>query len=378
MSNWQMRNAGLRANALMHGSDTRRRTRVGGGRRLPNTIAFARPVKLDNSFNAEDVMTISGKMLSFVAFMAAIAPAAYAADADKAWPDRTVRIITGSAGGPPDAVARTLADEFAKRWKKSVIVENRPGADFIIAARGLLEAQDGHTLLLVPQGVFTVNPLLYGTLPYDPERDFAPISLAAEDFLCVAAAPSPGVNSLSELVKLAASKPGELSAYALPPGLAWLAFQKRAGISTTLVPYKAPTGALMDLSADRIHVALLPLGVARGQAEAGKIKILAVTNAVRAEAAPEIPTVAEAGYPDLTLGGLLGLFGPKDMPHALQERIASEVHDILKEPEAKKRLINLGLRTLGTTPAEFRSVLDEERAKWAAIARALDIKPKRQ
>jgi tripartite-type tricarboxylate transporter receptor subunit TctC len=118
--------------------------------------------------------------------------------------------------------------------------------------------------------------------------------------------------------------------------------------------------------------------VARGQAEAGKIKILAVTNAVRAEAAPEIPTVAEAGYPDLTLGGLLGLFGPKDMPHALQERIASEVHDILKEREAKKRLINLGLRTLGTTPAEFRSVLDEERAKWAAIARALDIKPKRQ
>ena len=231
------------------------------------------------------------RMLSFMALMAAAAPAVSAADADKAWPDRTVRIITGSAGGPPDAVARTLADDFAKRWKKSVIVENRPGADFIIAVRGLLEAQDGHTLLFAPQGVLTVNPLLHGTLPYDPERDFAPISLAVEDFLCVAAAPSLGVNSLSELVKLAAAKPGELNVYVAPgsPHLAWLAFQKRAGISTTFVPYKAPAPALMDLSAGRIHVAVMPLAVVRGQAEAGAVKVLAVTNAVRAEAAPEDP-----------------------------------------------------------------------------------------
>jgi hypothetical protein len=181
-----------------------------------DAAAFAGSVKLDNSFKAKDAMTIWGKMLSFVAFMAAITPAVDAADADQAWPDRTVRIITGSAGGPPDAAARTLADDFAKRWKKSVIVENRPGADFIIAVRGLLEAQDGHTLLLAPLSVLTVNPLLHGTLPYDPERDFAPISIAVEDFLCVAAAPSLGVNSLSELVKLAATKPGELNAYAVP------------------------------------------------------------------------------------------------------------------------------------------------------------------
>ena len=133
----------------------------------------------------------------------------------------------------------------------------------------------------------------------------------------------------------------------------------------------------MDLSAGRIHVAVMPLAVVRGQAEAGAVKVLAVTNAVRAEAAPGIPTVAEAGYPDLTLGGLLGLFGPKDMSPALQERIASEVREILKEPEVEKRLINLGIRPRGTTPVEFRSVLDEERAKWTAIARANDIKPKR-
>lgn len=325
-------------------------------------------------------MAISIKTISFVAFMVAISPAVSAADADKIWPDRTVRIMTGSAGSSPDAVARTLADAFAKRWKQPVIVENRAGGDLILLVRGFLEAQDGHTLLLAPTGVLTVHPLLHGTLPYDPERDFAPISIPVEDFLCVAAAPSLGVNSLEELVKLAAAKPGKLNAYAVPggPHLAWLAFQKRAGISTTLVPYKAVTGALMDLSASRIHVAVMPFAPVRGQAEAGAVKVLAVTNAVRAEAVPEIPTVAEAGYPDFTFGGLLGLFGPKDMPPALQERIASEVRDALNDAEVSKRLTNLGLRPLGTTPAEFRSVLDEQRAKWAAIARAHDIKPKRQ
>jgi tripartite-type tricarboxylate transporter receptor subunit TctC len=321
------------------------------------------------------------KALCFVAFMAAIAPAVCAADADKAWPERTVRIITATPGSSPDVVARSLADVLRKRWKQPVIVENRSaGADMILVARGFLEAQDGHALLLAPHSLLTVNPLLHATLPYDPERDFTPISLVVDDFLCVEAAPSLGVNSLNELVKLAATKPGELNSYAVPgaPHLAWLAFQKRAGISTTFVGYSRGQGMMLDLTAGLLHVAVFPLASARGQAEAGKIKILAVSNAVRAEAAPEIPTVAEAGYPDFTFGGLLGLFGPKDMPPALQERLASEVREALKEAEVIKRLTNLGLRPYGTTPAEFRSVLDEQRAKWAAIARAHDIKPQRQ
>jgi tripartite-type tricarboxylate transporter receptor subunit TctC len=319
------------------------------------------------------------KALSCVALMAAIAPAVSAADADKAWPDRTVRIVTAPAGSSPDAVARALAEVFRKRWRRPVIVENRSsGADMILVARAFLEAKDGHTLLMAPHSVLTVNPLLHATLPYDPERDFAPISLVVEDFLCVAAAPSLGVSSLEELVKLAATKPGELNAHAVPgaPHLAWLAFQKRAGISTTFVRYNLGTGLMLDLSAGLLHVAVLPFAMARGQAEAGKIRILAVTNAVRPGAAPEIPTVAEAGYPDFTLGGLLGLFGPKDMPAALQERIASELREALQGAEVIKRLTNLGLRPRGTTPAEFHSVLDEQRAKWAAIASAHDIKPR--
>lgn len=326
-------------------------------------------------------MSISFKVLCVMALLAAASgPAAYAADTDKEWPNRTVRIMTGPAGSSPDAVARTLADAFSRRWNQPVIVENRAGADHILAVQGFLEAQDEHTLLFTTHSTLTVNPLLHARLPYDPERDFAPISLAVEDFLCVAAAPSLRVNSLEGLVKLAATKPGELNAYTVPgsPHLSWLAFQKRAGISTVFVPYKAPTGALSDLSQGRIHVAVIPFAVVRGQAEADQIKVLAVTNAERTPAAPEIPTVGEAGYPDFTFGGLLGLFGRKEMAPALQERIAAEMRDILNDLEVRKRLTNLGLLIRGTSPAEFRSLIDEQRAKWSALARAHDIKPKGQ
>jgi tripartite-type tricarboxylate transporter receptor subunit TctC len=325
-------------------------------------------------------MSILAKMLHAVLLVAAAVPHVHAADTHTTWPSGTVRIMTGPAGSSPDAVARTLADAFSKRWKQSVVVENRAGADHILAARGFLDAQDGHTLLFTTHSVLTVNPVLHAKLPYDPERDFAPISLAVEDFLCVAAAPSLGVDSLSGLVKLASAKPGELNAYAVSgsPHLSWLAFQKRTGISTTFVPYKAPTGALTDVIAGRIHVAVMPFAIVRGQAAADGVKVLAVTNATRTPAAPEIPTVGEAGYPDFTFGGLLGLFGRTDMTPALQERIARDVREILNEPDVRKRLTNLGLLIRGTTPSEFRTVIGEQRAKWAALARAHGIRPRGQ
>jgi tripartite-type tricarboxylate transporter receptor subunit TctC len=221
--------------------------------------------------------------------------------------------------------------------------------------------------------------LLHGSLPYDPQKDFAPISLTVEDFLSVAVAPTLGVSSLKELVLLAAAKPGDLNYYAVPgsPYLSWLAFQKRAGISMVFVPYKAPAGALNDLSESRIHVMVTPLATVRGLAQSDKIKLLAVTNGTRAVAAPDVPTAGEAGYLDFTFAGLLGLFGPKDMPEALQERLSAEVRDILRESAMQQRLTNLGLLARGTTPGEFRAVIDAQRAKWAAIAQAHDIKPKR-
>jgi tripartite-type tricarboxylate transporter receptor subunit TctC len=293
------------------------------------------------------------------------------------WPERTVRIVTGGAGASSDATARTVAEGLAKLWSKAVIVENRAGADHILAVQEFLNSRDGHTLLFGTHSMFTVNPLLHAKLPYDPVHDVSAISLVVEDFLCVVTAPSLSINSLKELVPLARGKPGELNFFAVPgsPYLAFLAFQKRAGTAMTFVPYRTVAPALADLAEGRIQLAVLPLAAVLGQARAGKVKLLAVTNAVRSPAAPDAPTVAEAGFPDFTFGGLLGLYGPKHMTSELRERIASQVQALLREPDVKQRLTNLGLAVRGTSAAEFAAILDEQRAKWAAIAREHDIKP---
>jgi tripartite-type tricarboxylate transporter receptor subunit TctC len=293
------------------------------------------------------------------------------------WPQRTVRIITSGAGASSDAVARALADGLSKRWNKPVVVENRAGADHILAIQELVNSSDGHTLLFVTHSAFTVNPLLHAKLPYDPVHDVAPISLAVEDFLCVVAAPALLVNSLKDLVAVARTKPAELNYFAVPgsPHLAFLAFQKRADIAMTFVSYRTVVPAIADLSEGRIQLAVMPLAAALGQVKAGKLRLLAVTNSVRSPAAPEAPTAAEVGFPDFTFGGLLGLFAPKSMASEMRERIASEVKTILGQPEVNERLTNLGLVTRGTSAAEFAAILDEQRAKWAAIARAHGIKP---
>jgi tripartite-type tricarboxylate transporter receptor subunit TctC len=294
------------------------------------------------------------------------------------WPERTVRIVVPTApGGSIDTVARSIGDVLSKRWKQPVVIENRPGADGIIAAQGLLGARDGHTLLFTTHSTVTVVPLLR-EVPYDPMRDFAPISLVVEDFLTVVVAPSLPVNSLAELVSLVRAKPRELNAYAVPgsPHLAYLAFQKRAEIETTFVPYSNQTSALSDLSEGRIQIAVMPLAAVLGQVRAGRVKLLAVTNAVRSPAVPDADTVADAGFPEFTFGGLLGLFAPKETPAELRERIASDVRAVLEEPEVKQRLANVGLVARGTSALEFAKVLDEQRWKWAAIAHAHGIKPK--
>ena len=224
---------------------------------------------------------------------------------------------------------------FAKRWKQSVVVENRPGADTMLGTQAFRDARDDHVLLFTTHSTFTVMPLLHAKVPYDPIGDVKPISLVVEDFLGVVVTPELEIGSLSRNW-LASRNTRKLNFYAAPgaPYLAYLAFQKRAGMATTFVAYnKNPGWVISDLSEGRIHIAVLPLASVLGAVHAGKIKLLAVTNAIHTPAAPNVPTVARSGYPDFTFGGFLGLFASKDMPKHLQEQIASEVKVILDEPE---------------------------------------------
>ena len=297
-----------------------------------------------------------------------------------AWPERVVRLVTPTAaGGGSDAVARTLAEALGKRWNRAVVVDNRPGADGLIAIEAFLNARDGHTLLFSFSGVATVNMLLHDKLPYDPMRDLLPISPAVRDFVGVVAAPSAHIESLRDLVTVARAKPGALNYTTVPSGpyLAFLALQKRAGIELSFIAYRNPLGALPDLVEGRIQIAVLPLSPILGHVKAGSLKLLAVTNHQRAPAVPDVPTVAEAGYPDAAFDGILGLFAPKDMPSERRERLAREVRSGVEEPEVAERLRKLGYVPYATSPTDFAIWLEDQRVKWAALARAYGARPAR-
>jgi len=288
-----------------------------------------------------------------------------------AWPDRIVRIVTPTgAGGGSDTIARTFADKFSKRWGQAVVVENKPGADGLLAVADFLSARDGHTILFGFTSIVTVNPLLHDKLPYDPLRDIVPISPAVDDSIAVAASPSLGVNSLSELVDLARNKPNTLNYASVPGGghFGIVDFQRTTGIAMTFVPYRNPIASITDLMEGRIQIAIMPLSIVLSHALAGKLKLLAVASDKRAPAAPDVPTTAEVGAPRFRGLGGLGFFGPKDMPAAQRDFIAEEIAAIVSEPQIQERMINLGYSPRSAGPKEFEKMLTEQSAWYKSIA----------
>ena len=303
----------------------------------------------------------------------------------ESWPERTVRIVTPfNPGISVDVAARTLADALAKQWKQPVVVENRPGADTMIGTQAFLDMRDNHALLFTTHSTFTVIPLLRAKVPYDP-ADVKPISLAVEDFLSVVASPKLEIGSLSQFVEMARENPTKLNFYAVPgaPYLAYLAFQKRAGFATTFVAYNSPVSAISDLSEGRIHVAVMPLASVLGAVQAGKVKLLAVTNATRSPAVQDVPTVVEAGYPDFAFGGFLGCAKSEHTrAHPHIHPTSSEIippllvfwHTLNSSDKLTVWKVTRRV-TRGTSPAEFATLMDAQRVKWSAIAREHNIEP---
>ena len=289
----------------------------------------------------------------------------------QAWPDRIVRIVTPTgAGGGSDTIARTFAEIFSKRWGQAVVVENKPGADGILAVADFLSARDGHTILFGFTSIVTVNPLLHDKLPYDALRDIMPISLAVDDFMTVAASPSLGVSTLSELIDLARKKPDTLN-YASVPGGGYFGivdFQRANGIAMTFVPYRNPIASITDLMEGRIQIAIMPLSIVLSHAQAGKLKLLAVASDNRALAAPDVPTTAEMGAPRFKGLGGLGFFAPKDMPEKQRDFIAAEVATIVNQPQMQERMIMLGYSPHSAPPKEFETILAEQSAWYKSIA----------
>jgi tripartite-type tricarboxylate transporter receptor subunit TctC len=306
----------------------------------------------------------------------AISAGSVMAAAETKWPTRPVRfILTLGAGSGSDIGARLLADRLSQRWGQPVIVENRPGGDAIVAINAFVTAHDDHVLLFSPTSSFTAHVYLHDNLPYQPS-DLVPITRVSNTIITISVPASLNVNSLKELTTLARAEPGKLNWAGVTGALdfvfaGWL---KQEGLNINKVPYRNPVDAANDLAEGRVQVYESALAIVRPQLESGKIKLLAVTNSVRAPTQPNLPTVAEAGYPALTIDGLVGLFGPTGMPLELRQRITADIRAVV-DPTIEDRLTITGqLPNIGG-PEEFGKSIDEQRAKIAAFAKQLGINP---
>jgi tripartite-type tricarboxylate transporter receptor subunit TctC len=283
------------------------------------------------------------------------------------WPERPVKIILPiSAGTGTDVAARPFAEKLSVRWGQPVVVENRPGADGIVAVTGLVNAHDDHTLLFSFAGPITINPFVHEKLPYDPIRDLVPIATAIENFFVIAVSESTGVRSLVSFIEAARAHPEKFNWAATPglPQFIFLALQKRAGFTLTQVPYRDFGAAIQDLAENRIQVAVTAPPVLLPAVQSGKARLLMVTNRQRSPIAPEVPTAEEAGFPELTFEGAVGFFGNRDMPIVRRDRIANDIAAVAADhPEISARLRAMGVVVRALTPAQFSAAIEEQRIK---------------
>jgi tripartite-type tricarboxylate transporter receptor subunit TctC len=296
-----------------------------------------------------------------------------------AWPDRPIRLITPAApGSSTDVAARLYAGRLAVIWGAPVVVEPRPGADGIIAAEAMLGARDGHALLFGPAGVLTVTPLLRERMPFEPATDIVPLSLAATDFLCVAASPAlEGVTALRDLPRVAQARPGVLNVAAGLGGLtlALNAFLRTHRLEVTTAIYRSPPEAIPDLVSGRLHVLLGPLAPMLPLRRDGRARVLAVTNPERTPAAPDIPAVMEEGFPELEVEGTLGVFGPASMSEEARIRVAAGIAGAAVEPALIERLGAVGVIARAEPADAFAARIERQRAHWADVARRHGTRP---
>ena len=296
--------------------------------------------------------------------------------AAQSWPTQTVKIVTpfptGSGG---DVTARLFAGGLARRWAQPVVVENRPGADGIIAVTAVLNATDGHTILYTNGGPLTSSQIAHaGKLTYDPVRDLLPISGGMEVFVAIGVPAALSTGTIAAFVQEGKLKQGQLNWAATPGTLDYLlpGFFKTAGIELTQVRYRDVTAAMQDLSQSRIQFYAAAVATQLPMSQSGAIKLIAVTNKERAPGLPDVPTATEAGFPDLQYEAFLGFFGPRGMPVEIRERISNDVQAIGKDDGLTATFHALGMKVRTTTPAGLDKLVTDERA---ALARITGSKP---
>lgn len=319
---------------------------------------------------------IPARLLAAAAIPVLLAAAAgqVQAQAPTQWPTRPLRIVVGfTPGGPVDLVARIVAPRLATPLGQPVIVENRPGADANIAMEVVARANpDGYTLLLIQPGV-AINPPLYGKVPFDPLKDFAPVGLIGESPNIVAVHNGLAANTMQELLALARAKKGGLfyGSTSSPTLLATELLNTMAGMQTVRVPFKGAPPALAALMSGEVQIVISSIGTLLPLARAGKVRALAVTSAKRSIAAPDLPTVQEAGVPGFVATTWYGLAATGGTPRAVIDRLNAELRKALADPEVRQQLAAQGIdEPAPGTPEQLGALIRSELAKWEKVVRA--------
>ena len=323
----------------------------------------------------------SGGALRIVETLAAALIVLAAADVHaQAYPTRPIRLIVPyTPGGTSDILARAIGQKLNEVWGQPVIVENRPGANGNVGADLVAKAPaDGHTLLLTDIGGLCISPSVFSTLPFDPSKDFEPVVMISYSPHIFGVHPSLPASSVQELVALAKSKPGRLnfamSGVGGAPHLAGVDFALRAGIEWTYVPYKGGSQAVADVLAGHADVLFNGMLPTYPFVKAGKLRALAVSSAKRVAAAPELPTVAEAGFPGFETGSWQGVLAPAGTRREIVDKLNGEIRRILNTPEMKERLAAQGTEVRADLPEALARFMRNEIARWAKVVKQSGVK----
>ena len=317
--------------------------------------------------------------IAVTALLAAAGMLAHAATfAAESYPTRPVRFVVGfPPGGSSDTIARIVGQKLTETWGQQVVIDNRPGAAGNIAAELVARATpDGYTLLLASPGPLTITPNLKRYMSFDPEKDFAPLTLVATTTAVLLTLPS-GPASVKDLIELAKAKPGRLnyasSGYGSSNHLAAELFKIMAGVNIVHVPYKG-AGQVMPLLSGEVQITFSPIIPALPHLRSGKFRAIGVTSGKRTLAAPDIPTIAESGLPDYEINSWYGIVAPAHIPRSVLDKLSDALISIIRAQDVHERLVREGADPVASTPAEFAAHLRAERAKWAKLVKAAQLK----
>ncbi len=326
----------------------------------------------------ERMRNVRTGILMAVAAMAslpALVPEASAqAAASKAYPVKTIRMVLPfPPGGATDIMARRIGQKLSERWGQQVLIENRAGAGGNIATELVAKAApDGYTLLFAASAQLAVNPSLYGKVPFDPVKSFAPVTLVGSVPNILVAHPSLPVRSLKEFIAFAKARPGQLNYATAGSGstahLSVELLKIRTGIDIVHVPYRGAAPAVSDLLGGQVPLMMVSMPSVIGHVKAGKLRAIGMTGAKRSAAAPEVATFAET-LPAFESSAWYGMLAPAGTPAEIVDRLFEETAAILKMADVRETFFGQGIEIVGSTPAEFSAIIESELTKWAAVVR---------